>query len=300
MAASDVMEFGFDDAKVVKPQGFEKFKQDRPGRVDRISIIAFKTYFDTILAQKARDKGAPLTDEEKGEFGSKLELRLAEQLKKKPEDLTEVDRLDIRQPKFWVAHIHFQDGIGTIRCQGKWEGDNLVTAGICCKHMGDAEQSIGTVILRYPTDENHQVDPELLQKKKLTEIAIYKLSSKKYKKVESVYIEARNHQFGGEPLKTIDVKVTLDGDPKYQKQNFEGGSVAYWARSDVDPELRRWVLEQGLRASKYVSKELGYDMPAEKLAERLNIGPLPGTAASAALHASSAAPIAQDYSKLLD
>lgn len=300
--SADVMEIGFDDAKVVKPQGFEKFKQDRPGKIDRVSIIAFKTYLDVIIANKSREKGASLSDEEKAEIARKIETKLAEQNKKKVEDLTEVDRLDIKQPKFWVAYTHYQDGIGTVRCHGKWEGNTLVKPGICCQKMGDAEQSIGTVLIRYPTDENNQVDAELLTKRKLTGIEIYKMSAKKYKKVEGAYIEARNNMVGGEPLRIIDLKVTLDGDPKYQKQIIEGGSTAFWARQDTAAEIRQWVLDQGLRAGKYVSKELGYDMPADKLAERLmGGGSASGNGGSAGqLAAAAAAPSTVNYDSLLE
>ncbi|HEY8098618.1 MAG TPA: hypothetical protein VIE65_21340 [Methylobacter sp.] len=299
--SSDVMEFGFDDAKVVKPQGFEKFKQDRPNRVDRISIISFKTYLDGVISAKTKEKGSPLSDEEKADLATRLDRKLAEQLSKKVEDLAEVDRLDIRVPKFWMTMTHYQDGVGTIRCHGKWANNVCIEPAICCKKMPEPEQSIGTVVLQYPTTENHQVDVDDFSRKKHTGIYIYKLSSKKYKKIESVYIEARNLVLdGGETLKTIDVKVTLDGDPKYQKQNFESGAVAYWARRDVDAALRQWVLEQGLRAGKHVQKELGYDMTADKLAEKLGLGSSGGSATAGSLAASAAAPIAQDYSKLLE
>lgn len=290
-----IVEFGLDDAKVIKPQGIERFKQDRSGHTDRVSLIAFKTFAESIIASKTREKGEPLTDEEKAELVKKIDTKLAEQLGKKVEDMNEIDRLDIKQPRFSFAYTHFQDGVGSIRCLGKWNGSTLVKPGLCCQKMGDASQHVATVILRYPLTSEGLVDPRLLKERQYTNVEIWRMSAKKFKQVEGVYIEARAND-----LPIIDMKVTLDGDSKYQKQRIENGMTAFWAREDTDPEIRAWVLDQGLRAYKHVQKELGYPMSAEKLAEKLG-----GQAASAAAlsggEAAAAAPKLQpSYDELLD
>jgi hypothetical protein len=73
--------------------------------------------------------------------------------------------------------------------------------------------------------------------------------------------------------------------------------TAFWAREDTDPESRAWALDQGLRAWKYVSRELGYEMTQDKLAERLGLGSASG--ASGQLAASTAT-VHADYDRLLD
>jgi hypothetical protein len=261
---SDVIEFGFEDAKEIKIQEIERFKQDRPGQKDRVSIIAFRTYHEVVLSAKAKEKGEPLTDEEKAEFISKIDAKLKEQLKK--EELTEVDRLDIKSPRFSYAFTHYGDGVGTIRCLGKYQGNTLVKPGLCCNKFGDADQMVATVIIRYPTDEEGQVDAELLAKRKYTKIELYRFSAKKFRRVEGVYVNARSNN-----LPVIDLNVTLDGDPQYQKQLIESAMTAYWAREDCDPEIRQWILEQGLRAYKYVPRELGFELSHDKLAEKLGM-----------------------------
>jgi hypothetical protein len=271
------MDFGFDDSKVIKTSGVERFKQDRPGKIDRVSLIAFKTYHDVILGGKAREKGAALTDAEKAEICAKIDAKLAENLSKKIEDLTEVDKLDIKSPRFSFAFTHWGDGVGSIRCLSTYEGTTLVKPELCCNKMGDADQTVATVMLQYPVDRDNQVDMDLLRERKYTELWIWKLSSKKFKKVEGAYIDARNDN---RPV--VDLKVTLDGDPRYQKQVIEVASSAVWAREDTDPEIRQWVLEQGLRAYKYVKDSLGFEMKAETLSEKLG-----GQAASAAALAAS-------------
>lgn len=290
-----VVDFGFDDAKVIKPQGIERFKQDRSGHTDRVSLICFKSFAESVLAAKAREKGKALTDDEKAELIKKIDAKLAENLGKKVEDLTEVDRLDIKQPRFSFAYTHYQDGVGSIRCLGKWQGNTLVTPGLCCQKMGDASQQVATVTLRYPIDNNGQVDPDLLKKRQYTFVEIWRLSAKKFKQVEGVYIDARNNN-----LPVIDLKVTLDGDAKFQKQRIENGMTAFWAREDTDPEIRAWVLDQGLRAYKHVGKELGFPMSPEKLAEKLG-GASAAAAALAGGEASASAPKLQpSYQDLLD
>ena len=65
MSDNNVFEFGFDEGTVIKNQAIDRFKQNRSGQKDRISIVSFKRVHDGVLASKAREKGSPLTDAEK-------------------------------------------------------------------------------------------------------------------------------------------------------------------------------------------------------------------------------------------
>lgn len=262
--SSNLLEFGFDDSKVIRPQGMETFKQNK-GEKHRISVIAFKTYHDVVLANKAREAERPLTDAEKAELITKIDAKLASSLGKEPKDLTEVDRLDIEQPRFSVAFTHYDQRVGTIRCLSKYEGAELIQPDACCKEFGDASQSVATIIMTYPVDEHLQADMELLKARKYTHIRVYRMSAKKFKALESTYIGARS-----EGIKVVDMKITLDGDPKFQNQKIESGGTAAWAREGTDPEIRQWVLEQGLRSYKHVANNLGFEITKEKLMERLS------------------------------
>jgi hypothetical protein len=262
---SDVIDFSFDEAKVIKPQGIELFKQTRSGEKHRVSLISFKKFHDVILATKAKEKGAPLSDAEKAEFISKIEKNLADKLGKPEKELTEIDRLDITSPKFSYAFTHYGDGVGTIRCLSKYEGNNVLKQEICCDKYGDADQTVATVCMTYPVDSNFGVDEDLLKARKYTNIYVWRLGSKKFQKVDQTYKTAKEDN-----KLVIDLKVTLDGDPKYQKQTIEAAASAFWARDGVDPAIRTWVLEQGLRAYKHVGDNLGYAMSKEKLLERLS------------------------------
>lgn len=266
MGDSNVMEFGFDDAKVIKTVGVEVFKQNRPGEKHRVSVIAFKKIHDDILMRKAREKGAPLSDEEKAQLLVKIDQKIAEQLSKPVEQLTEADRLDIKKPRFSVAFTHYGEGVGTIRCLSKYEGSTMVKPEECCNRFGDADQKVGTVIMTYPTDDKGQVDGDLLKMRKYTNFYIWVLSAKKFKKLEAAYTDAKNDK-----RDVIDLRVTLDGDPKFQKQQIEAASTAFWAREDCDPEVRAWILDQGLRAYKHVSNNLGFEMKLDKLMEKLGV-----------------------------
>lgn len=271
--SDSVLEFGFDDAKVIKTSGIEVFKQTRPGEKSRVTIVAFKKFHEEVLIRKAKEKGSPLTDEEKAQILSKVDQKLAEQLGKPVEKLVESDRLDIRKPKFSVAFTHYQDGIGTIRCLSKYEGSTMVKPEECCNRFGDADQRIGTVVMTYPIDNQGQVDADLLKMRKYTNFYVWSMSSKKFKRLESAYVDARNDK-----RDVIDLRVTLDGDPRYQKQQIEAASTAFWAREDCDPEIREWVLDQGLRAYKHVAQNLGYEMKLDMLMEKL--GQLHGSGGS--------------------
>ena len=267
---SEAMEFGFDDAKVIKNQGIDQFKLSKDGERARVSVIAFKKFHDSVLAVKAKERGAPLSDEEKAEMIAKIDKKLAENLKKDVKDLTEVDRLDIKSPRFQFAWTHYDKtelkdgGVGTIRCLSKYEGNTLVKPELCCDRFGDAEQTVATVVLKYPVDADLQVELDIFKMKKMTEVSIWRMSSKKFKNLESTYKDAFNDK-----RFCIDLRVKLMGDPKYKNLIIENAGGATFAREDMDAAVRNWVLDQGLRAWKHVGNNLGYEMTKDKLAERL-------------------------------
>lgn len=261
---SDAIEFGFDDSKSIKTSDVDLFKQSRSGEKTRVSIISFKRFHDGVIAKKAKEKGSPLSDAEKAEILGKVDAKLAEQLKKDPKDMTEADRLDIKNPRFSYAFTHFGEGVGTIRCLSKYHGTTVQQAEICCDKFGDATQTVGVVVMTYPVDDKLQVDEELLRQRKYTNFFVWKMSAQKFKKLETAYVEARNdNRF------TIDLSVKLDGDPKYQKQEITALGGAAWARENTDPATRGWVLDQGLRLWKHVEKNLGFAMKKETLLEKL-------------------------------
>jgi len=273
MSNDNLMEFGFDDAKVIKNQGVELFKQSKKGERSRVSVISFKKYHDVVLAAKQREKIGPdgkmipLTDVEKADYIQKIDAKLAQQLGKPVDQLTDVDRIDIKQPRFKYGFTHYGDGVGTIRCLSKYEGTTVAKPEICCDKFGDAEQTVAMVVMTYPTDDSLQVDEDLLKAKKYTGIYIWKMGSKKFKKLETAYVDARNDK-----RFVIDLSIVLDGDPKYQGQIITALSGAYWAREGGDPSVRQWVLDQGLRAWRHVDNNLGFDMSKDKLLEKLGGG----------------------------
>jgi hypothetical protein len=264
MSDNSVFEFGFDEGTVIKAQGIDRFKQTRPGQKDRLSIVSFKRVHDGVLLQKTREKGSPLTDAEKTDLMAKIDKKIAEQLGKPVEQLTEVDRLDIKSPKFAFAWTHYRDGLGSIRCLSQYEGKTVTKPELCCNKMGDADQTVGMIVMTYPVKDGVQVDEELLNAKKYVNFSVWRMTAKKFRQIEDAYKEAR-----GEDKFTIDLIVTLDGDPKYQKQVITPGSASVWAKGKMDSEVRNWVLDQGLRNWKHVSSNLGFDMKIDKLREKL-------------------------------
>lgn len=262
---ADVVEFGLEESKSIKPQGLERFKLNRSGEVARVSIVAFKKLSDVIIAQKVREAGAALSDEAKGDIIAKIDAKLAERTGKKVEELTEVDRLDIQSPRFSFSWTHYRDGVGTIRCLSQYDGNTVTKADVCCNQMDPAEQTIATVVMVYPTEKNGQIDMDLFKMRKRIEFQLLRMTSKKFSRISSVYSDARDNQ-----LNVIDLKLTLDGEPKYQKFLIENAMTPPWAKKDADEALRNWILDQGLRAYRYVEGELGYKISRDKLIEKLN------------------------------
>jgi hypothetical protein len=287
MASSDgLFDFSFDDGKVIKSSSVEKFVQNK-NDIHRVSIVSFKTHHEAYEGQKAREKGSPLTDKEKAELFASIDEKLLKKLGKK--ELSETDKLDISKPKFWATHTHYKDGIGLIRCLSEYQGTNLVKPEICCQHIGEADQSVATVIMTYPVEEDMSVDKEIFGAKKQIKFLVWRLNPKKYRKVESTYRAARE-----DSIPAIDMKVTLDGDPKYQKQLIERQSAAFWAKEEVDSAVRVYCLEQAMRVKKHIEDHLGFKMKKEMLSERLNLS---GSSSSSE---DESPKIQQSYSALLD
>lgn len=266
--SSEMHEFGFDDASVIKNNAVELFKQSKPGEKTRISIVSFKKHSDKTLADKAKEKGSPLSDEEKAGYLTKIDARLSELLGKPVDAITEIDRLDIKAPRLGFKWTHYRDGVGTICCYSDYNGKTCTRPDVCCKKLGEAEQQVGMIVMTYPVKDGVQVDEELLAQKKYVNFYIWRMSAKKYNKVLDAYKEAK-----GDDRHTIDLIVTLDGDPKYQKQQIVPGSNAVWARGAATSETRNWVLDQGLRLWKHVPNNLGFDMKMDKLLEKLGMAP---------------------------
>ncbi len=261
-----MFEFGFEESKVIKTNAVEQFKQTRSGEKTRVSIVSFKKYHDSVIAEKTKEKGSALTDIEKADFMSKIDKRIAEQLGKPVEELTEVDRINPKAPRFAFAYTHYNDAVGTIRCLSKYEGSTVVRPEICCNKFGDAGQTVGMVVMTYPVKDGLEVDMDLLAARKYVNFYVWKMGAQKFKKIEDAYREAR-----GDDKFTIDLNVILDGDPKYQKQQISAGSSAVWARLPANSETRTWILDQGLRMWKHVSSQLGYEMKADKISEKLGL-----------------------------
>jgi hypothetical protein len=273
-------EFGFDDGKVIKTNNVDQFKQTRSGEKSRISIISFKKFSDGVLANKAREKGSALTDAEKHDFITKIDKKLAEQLNKPVEDLSEVDRIDIKSPRFAFTWTHYMEGSGSFKCLSKYEGMNVVKPEICCNRLGDATQTVGVIVMQYPLKDGVQVDEDLLAQRKYVQFNVWKMSAKKFRQVEDAYREAR-----GDDKFTIDLTVTLDGDPKFQKQLIAAGSNAVWAKGKLDAETRGWVLDQGLRIWKHVAPAIGFEMKLDKLHEKFGLSAGPSSSSGVGAHA---------------
>lgn len=284
----DAFEFGFDSANVVKVNTVEKFEQKTAKQSNIVSIICFRKHSDGVLAKKKQEKGSDLTDEEREEILKKVDAKIAEKLGKPIESLTEVDRLDVSSPRFAMSRTHYieTNKVGTIRCLSTYnEAGEIVKKAQCCKvDEKEAAQVIATGIVVYPTD-NNEVEMDLLAMQKQLKFYIWKLSAVKFKKIQSLYMNARNDK---KPY--IDLMVTLDGDPKYQKQDISVmGGLASFLREDtksngeliIGDGVRTFIKERGIKLFKNTEDVLGYKLDAAKLAEKLSGGNSGGNSAKA-------------------
>lgn len=261
---SDILEFGLDEPEVVKFNDLEMFKQSANQKKHLVSIISFKKHSDKVLQKKEREaheEGRPFTDADRAEIIAKVDEKIAEKLGKKVSDLTEVDRLDINSPRFGTTNTHYVDGVGSFRCLS-----SRTNREICCNKYGDPSQSIATIILSYPTDRQGQLDKELLRQQKYCNFYVWRMTPKKFQQVNQAYSDARS-----DGKSTINLRVTLDGDEKYQKQKIEVQSSATWATEGFE-DTYQWVLDTGYRMFQQMDKSiiLGMKLTREKLLEKIS------------------------------
>lgn len=295
--SSDIIEFGLDDVGTVNVNSIEPWKQQRPGEISRISIVCFKTFADCYFTQKFKETGRVISDDEKHEIIKKIDIKLAAQLNKPVEQLVQEDRLELKQPRLAMSRTHFKDGVGTIRCLSKYDGNTLIKPELCCEKMTEATQSVATLIMTYPLDRDNQIDEDLLANKKYTNFHVWKMSPKKYEKFQTAYKDA--HKSGSF---LVDLKVALDtGDVKYQKQHIEAcRGDAVWANARMtEAGIKSWVLDQGLRNWKHIQDNLGYSMKREQLVEKLQLSSGSGQNQPAAATASTPQ-LQQSYDSMLD
>lgn len=266
---SDILEFGFEDSEVVKTNELEMFKQSANAKKHVVSIISFKKHSDKVLRKKekeAEEAGVPLTDSDRAAILAKVDVALAERLKKKVEDLTEVDRLDINDPRFGVANTHYSEGVGGFRCLSTFSGQNITKRAVCCEKYGDPAQQVATIIMTYPVNQKDgTVDKELLKMQKYVNFYAWRMTSKKFTQINQTYTDARN-----DDKRCINMRVELDGDPQYQKQKITVVGSATWATEGME-EVRNWVLDQGIRMFAQIDKTtiLGMKMTEDKLRTKM-------------------------------
>lgn len=261
---TDILEFGLDESEVVKTNDLEMFKQSANSKRHILSLISFKKHSDKVLAKKEREameEGRAFTDANRAEIIAKVDEKIAEKLGKKVNELTEVDRLDISSPRFGVANTHYVEGVGSFRCLSK--GRNRE---ICCNKYGDPSQSIATIVMTYPTDRDGLIDKDLLHQQKYVNFYVWRMTPKKFQQVNQSYTDARD-----DGKSTINLRVTLDGDEKYQKQKIEVQGNATWAAEGFD-ETYQWVLDTGNRMFQQIDKSiiLGMNLTREKLLEKIS------------------------------
>ncbi len=262
-------EFDLDNTEAVKVKSIENFKQQKPGEKARLSIISFRKMSDVIIDRKQKEAGRHFSDSEKAEIIAEADKKLAAKLNKSVSQLTEVDRLSLDNVRLMTERTHYKDGIGTIRCMSKFEGNNLSQQEICCQHLGEPSQKIGTIVMKYPVDKHGKVNQDLLRNREYIEFYVWAFSPKKFDQIRSKYAEAKGDD---PPRSRIDLNVTLDGDPKYQKQLIEIASgTPFFLREDFPVDMRVWILDNGIRLFKHVSDSLGFSMKKDTLLEKLGL-----------------------------
>ena len=153
-------------------------------------------------------------------------------------------KIDPEKIGFLVANTHYHSAVGYVVC----------TNGRCCERLGAPKSRIGTIICKYPTDNDGAVDKKRLGE---TEVMMWILNSDKFND-----LKRRNKS---NPLHLKDIEVTCK-DPQYQKLDIVPSGEAIWPKIE---ELKAKILKRAEELEKILPDQLGKKMTTAELIEAL-------------------------------
>jgi hypothetical protein len=209
------------------------------GRTDRIAII----YFDRIDASSLRKalrsgQGKSLSSDEKKAVALNARKAVAEKLGKSLDQLTEVDLLDLSEPRFKVFSASYKKEVGYVQ----WPAKLTPEEEKIWRKAGEKRDYITTLILQYPTERDGDVDKERLKSDFTSgraRILPWRFSADKYAQIRKVN---KTQLENGGSVASVDLAISCQ-DTGFQKLEIHASGACLYHKND---RYRQQVLEQAV------------------------------------------------------
>lgn len=216
MSAIDIS-FDEDDRSQVPDNRAPIYKAEK-GRIDVISIVLFRTIDDAML-KAAKTKNPKITDEELETL--RLKFLAAEAKKRGKSEISMIERCgDFSSPRFQMCNLYFSDNpkvyaVRDSRCDSP--EDDMVW-----NRVSDPQTKLSTVIIRYPTTSDGEVDTATAQQK--YKVQIWRGGPNLYKELIKMDLSAKKDD---SRLGWKDIQVACK-DSSFQNNSYQMFGKATW------------------------------------------------------------------------
>jgi hypothetical protein len=236
------------------------------GQILRMAFAYFHPVDHNVVAQKmqvAKEAGQTLSLEKRREIGRKVLERLAGELKKPLEQLTLVDRLDLREVKFRQFSAHYAQGLGFVHSRLGMDGPE---GDAVWKRLDEPKQYFTTLALIYPANARGDLRPE--DTSKLAEVRLLP-----WRMSRGMFMNIWKHNAGlqsnGLSIASQDFKAECT-EAGYQKIEISLAGPAIWQR---DPAYKKAILEKAV--GMYDKLDPFRTMSTDQLRAKLGLGGSP-------------------------
>jgi len=256
---------GDEDKDKVQSNKFEWYKAEK-GRTDLVSIVYFHTYeFNAVKKARvaARAAGKDLTTEQMKEVAAKTRSALATKLGKSVDELSDVDLLDTSEVAFKVHDVVFskEHKIGALSRIGK----DGIEADALWKKLGEPKTQVSTLLLKYPTNSEGEIDRDRLAKG--WKLIPWKFGTDKYDMIKKVN---KTLSKNGLSISGQDLKIDCS-DTTFQKITLEGEGQAIWTKNEA---FKQKVLAKAVEIINSGRLVPAKDMSTDELREKLGLAPV--------------------------
>lgn len=255
------------DEKNVGGSKSDWLKLATKGQILRVAFCYFHTFDANAVgsaAKEARKAGKILSKEDIAGVAKKTLTDLAQKLNKSVDQLTPIDRLDLKVAHFKSLKAHYQEGFGyAISRLGK-DGPE---ADAIWRRLPEAKPYFTTLLLIYPTDDQGNLHKEVFGQQirdTAPKLVPWRFSKMVYDEIWNLNEGLRGNAM---TLGSQDIKLECK-EPKYQNIKVSFAGPALWQKNDT---IKQVVLSKAV--TMYGDKLLPFrEMTTDQLKAKLGLG----------------------------
>jgi hypothetical protein len=254
------------DEKNIGGKKQDWLKMTVKGQTIRGAFVYFHTYDTNAVrnaVKAAKKSGKSLSREEILQIAKTSLAKRAEELGKKVDEISDIDKLDTSMAQFKVMKAHYQEGLGFVVSR---LGKDGAEADAIWKRLPEAKTYFTTLLLIYPTDSEGAINKEALAKQikeNKLKLIPWRFSTRIYEDIWKLNDGLRENNLS---LAAQDIKLECK-EPQFANiaVSFAGGAV--WQKNE---QLKKSVLQSA--ANMYEKLVPFREMTTDQLRAKLGLG----------------------------